>query len=52
MYDALQLIETGQVKVEELISHLLPLEELQQGFELVKDEQGFKVMAEIGGEMI
>jgi len=52
MFDALQFIETGQVKVEELISHLLPLEELQQGFELVKNQQGFKVMVEIGGESI
>jgi len=52
MYDALQFIETGQVKVEELISHLLPLEELQQGFELVKNQEGFKVMAEIGGESV
>lgn len=52
MYEALQFIETGQVKVETLISHLLPLEELQQGFELVKNQQGLKVMVEIGGESI
>ncbi len=52
MHEALQFIETGQVKVEELISHLLPLAELQQGFELVKNQQGFKVMVEIGGESI
>lgn len=52
MHDALQFIETGQLKVEELISHLLPLEALQQGFELVKNQQGFKVMVEIGGESI
>lgn len=52
MYDALQFIETGQVKVEELISHLLPLEKLQKGFELVKNQQGFKVMTEIGGESV
>lgn len=52
MYDALQFIETDQVKVEELISHLLPLEKLQQGFELVKNQEGFKVMVEIGGESV
>ena len=52
MYEALQFIETGQVKVEALISHLLPLAELQQGFELVKNQQGLKVMVEIGGESI
>jgi len=52
MYEALQFVETGQVKVEELISHLLPLEALQRGFELVKNQQGLKVMVEIGGESI
>ena len=50
LFEALQFIETNQVKVEELISHLIPLEELQTGFELVKNQQGFKVMAEIGQE--
>jgi L-iditol 2-dehydrogenase len=52
MFDALQFIESGQVEVEKLISHLLPLEELQDGFEVVKNQQGFKVMAEIGGEAV
>jgi L-iditol 2-dehydrogenase len=52
MHEALQFIESGQVQVEALISHLLPLEELQQGFELVKNQEGFKVMAEIGGESV
>ncbi|MCL4396051.1 MAG: alcohol dehydrogenase catalytic domain-containing protein [Chloroflexi bacterium] len=52
MHWALQLIESGQVKVEELISHLLPLERLSEGFEIVSRQQGLKVMAEIGGDMI
>ena len=52
MHEALQFIETGQVKVEELISHLLPLERIPEGFEIVLKQQGFKVMAEIGGESI
>jgi L-iditol 2-dehydrogenase len=52
MHDALNYIETGQVEVERLISHLLPLEELQAGFEIVLNQQGLKVMAEVGGESI
>jgi L-iditol 2-dehydrogenase len=52
MYEALQFIETGQVQVEKLISHTFSLEDLQHGFELVKHQQGLKVMVEIGGESI
>jgi threonine dehydrogenase-like Zn-dependent dehydrogenase len=52
MHEALQFIETGQVKVEELISHVLPLETLQEGFEIVRNQRGLKVMAEIGGDSI
>lgn len=44
MFQALQLIEDGQVETESLISHLLPLEELGQGFEIVQKAQGLKVM--------
>ncbi len=52
MHTALQFIESGQVQVEGLISHLLPLEDLQAGFELVSHQQGLKVMAEIGGAAV
>jgi L-iditol 2-dehydrogenase len=52
MHYALEYIETGQVEVERLISHLLPLEKLQEGFEIVLNRQGLKVMAEVGGESI
>ncbi len=50
MHGALSYIESGRVKVEPLISHLLPLEEVPQGFELVLNRQGLKVMVEVGGE--
>jgi L-iditol 2-dehydrogenase len=52
MHDALGYIEAGKVNVERLISHQLPLEKLQEGFELVLNRQGLKVMAEVGGESV
>ena len=52
MHYALETIEAGQVELESLISHLLPLEKLQEGFEIVLNRQGLKVMAEVGGESI
>lgn len=51
MHTALGYIEAGQVKVDELISHLLPLERLPEGFEIVMKAQGLKVMVQVrGGE--
>ncbi len=50
MRRALDLIESGQVNTESLISHLLPLEELGQGFELVQDTAGLKIMIEVNGD--
>jgi L-iditol 2-dehydrogenase len=44
---ALSLIEQGQVQVLPLISHLLPLEQLTEGMEIVKQAQGLKVMIDI-----
>jgi L-iditol 2-dehydrogenase len=52
MHEALHYIESGQVRVEPLISHLLPLENLQEGFDIVLNRQGLKVMAEVGGESL
>ena len=46
-FQSLKLIEDGHVNTESLISHLLPLEELGKGFEIVKNAQGLKVMMEI-----
>ncbi len=31
-----QMIEAGQIELRPLISHILPLEEYERGFELVK----------------
>lgn len=50
MRRALDLIESGQVDTESLISHLLPLEELGQGFELVQETAGLKIMIEVNGD--
>jgi len=44
---ALNMIESGQVNTETLISHLLPLEELGKGFEIVKSLKGLKVMLDV-----
>ncbi|MBK8798754.1 MAG: alcohol dehydrogenase catalytic domain-containing protein [Anaerolineales bacterium] len=50
MHRALGLIEAGQVQTEALISHLLPLEELAAGLELVKQRVGLKIVMEVNGE--
>ncbi|MEA4908350.1 MAG: alcohol dehydrogenase catalytic domain-containing protein [Chloroflexi bacterium] len=50
MYKALGMIESGQVKTETLISHLLPLEELGKGFDIVKNRQGLKIMMNVNGD--
>lgn len=44
---ALDLVETRKVNTETLISHMLDLEELAKGFEIVKNRQGLKVMLEV-----
>jgi hypothetical protein len=36
------------VRVEPLISHVLPLERLQEAFEMVTERRGLKLMIEIG----
>jgi len=45
--NALNMIESGQVNTETLISHLLTLEELGKGFEIVKSLKGLKVMLDV-----
>jgi L-iditol 2-dehydrogenase len=50
MFHALGFIESGQVKTADLISHILPLAELGQGIELVKNRVGLKVVIEVAGE--
>ena len=50
MAHALSFIESGQVKTADLISHILPLEELGQGIELVRNRVGLKVVIEVAGE--
>lgn len=47
--DALALIENGQVDTASLISDLLPLERLDEGFKRVNERGGLKVVAELAG---
>ncbi len=49
-YRALKLIQDGLVDTASLISHLLPLEQLGRGFEMVKHSEGLKVMIQVNGE--
>lgn len=51
MNKALEFIESGIVNTESLISHLLPLEELGKGFEIVKSRSGLKVMMEVNSNL-
>jgi L-iditol 2-dehydrogenase len=41
---ALELLASGAVKVNDLISHRLPLEELDKGLDIVANRQGMKVL--------
>ncbi len=41
---ALTLLATGIVRVEPLVSHVLPLEETERAFRMVADRQGLKLM--------
>lgn len=50
MRRAMDLIEFGLVDTASLVSHLLPLEELGRGFEMVKNSEGLKIMMEVSGD--
>lgn len=50
MHRALTLIEAGEVNTEALISHVLPLERLAEGFDLVRNRTGHKIVIEVNGE--
>lgn len=50
MHHSLDMIMSGQVKTETLISHLVPLEELGRGMDIVRNRIGLKVMVEVGGD--
>ena len=45
--NALQLIATGAVHVTPLISHRLPLDAVSEGFDVVRDQAGLKVVIEM-----
>ncbi len=48
--DALALIESGQIKTTDLISHLVTLDKLGEGFQTVLERGGLKVMVQIAGD--
>lgn len=48
--DSLALIEHGQVKTESLISDLVPLEKLDEGFKIVNEQSGLKVVCQVAGD--
>jgi L-iditol 2-dehydrogenase len=50
MRQALKLIEDGLVDTESLVSHVLPLEDLRRGIEMVQKAEGLKIMIEANGE--
>jgi threonine 3-dehydrogenase len=39
-----QLIDSGKINLKPLVTHILPLEEYQKGFELVKGHEAMKVL--------
>jgi L-iditol 2-dehydrogenase len=47
MQRALDFIQNGQVDTASLVSHLLPLEELGRGLEMVKNAEGLKIMMKV-----
>jgi L-iditol 2-dehydrogenase len=47
---ALALIKAGIIKVKPLISHRLPLEEVQSGYEIARKQEGVKVLIIHQGE--
>jgi L-iditol 2-dehydrogenase len=48
--EALALLKAGTVSVAPLISHRLPLEQVQQGFEIARKQEGVKVLVVHEGE--
>jgi len=48
--EALALLRAGIIDVKPLISHRLPLEQVQQGFEIARQQQGLKVLIVHEGE--
>jgi len=41
---AIELLSSGRINVEKLITHKLPLEKIKDGFEIVENKKGLKVL--------
>jgi L-iditol 2-dehydrogenase len=48
--EALALLDAGTINVKPLISHRLPIEQVQQGFEIARKLEGLKVLIVHEGE--
>jgi len=49
--EAIKLLRSGTVKVKDMITHRLPLEDIQRGFDMVADaKDSIKVVIEINGK--
>lgn len=44
---AISLLSTGKIKAEQLITHVLPLDQVDQGFDLLKRKESIKVLLKI-----
>jgi len=43
----LDLVRTGAIDLEDFVTHVVPLEDFQQGFDLVSSQEGVKVVVQI-----
>ena len=48
MQRAITVLESGMLNLDPLVTHVLPLEELDKGIDLMKTGEGMKVIMEIG----
>ena len=48
MAQAITVLETGMLDLDPLVTHVLPLEELDKGIELMKSGEGMEIIMEIG----
>jgi len=47
MHRAVTVLETGILDLDPLVTHVLPLEELDKGIELMKSGEGMEIIMEI-----
>ena len=45
---AITVLESGMLNLDPVVTHVLPLEELDKGIDLMKTGEGMKIIMEIG----